>query len=416
MTSPDPTGAVDSRLLAWAWVDHVRDGGTTPWREFSSSDAGPTVGPRSGRLPGAAQLELLRRLNARAATVPGVLPGEHATIVELALSRTGPGRGLPELPLHLPGGAQTRVGAPQTDPADISVAELVRDGVGLLVAELLRVEVRVAEPRATPIGNRIRRRLTSRAFRLVGAPTTAAVVRSALAARGRSAGGRSPEVILFAAPVEELLGQVWSASVQRGTAMAWERCAERWSRRGGLPGPADLPRLADSFARQVGAARVHVVIGGDAVRSTTQLLGIGNRGKRPASSPRPMPLTAAGTDLLRRVNQVLDVRVPKDQKPAFRDAVTSTLPWLPEGSVDPGLVVPPQHRSWVREQAARVVDELSRGGYPVHGDLEQIALRRDGPVHPSRPEVLDLVLDSVLRIAQHAPGPDRPRSREGRGR
>ena len=43
---------------AWGWVAHLRDGGTTPWQAWKGQ------GESRGRyLPGAQQLELLRRLN-----------------------------------------------------------------------------------------------------------------------------------------------------------------------------------------------------------------------------------------------------------------------------------------------------------------------------------------------------------------
>ncbi|MBO0846512.1 MAG: hypothetical protein J2P22_13965, partial [Nocardioides sp.] len=53
--------AREAEAQAWGWVAHLRDGGTTPWsdwREPASPDHDP--GPF---LPGAQQLELLRRVN-----------------------------------------------------------------------------------------------------------------------------------------------------------------------------------------------------------------------------------------------------------------------------------------------------------------------------------------------------------------
>ena len=57
MTAQAETGSPGVRR-AWGWVDHLRDGGTTPWRDWTGEGrAGARV------LPGAQQLELLRRLN-----------------------------------------------------------------------------------------------------------------------------------------------------------------------------------------------------------------------------------------------------------------------------------------------------------------------------------------------------------------
>ena len=69
------------RARAWAWVAHLRAGGTTPWAAWTATDA---VRPRAGYLPGAQQLELLRRLNLAGRPSP--------TLVErvLAASRARP--------------------------------------------------------------------------------------------------------------------------------------------------------------------------------------------------------------------------------------------------------------------------------------------------------------------------------------
>ncbi|MEC9052271.1 MAG: hypothetical protein VX747_07415, partial [Actinomycetota bacterium] len=72
---------------AAAWVAHLREGGTTPWAEW----AGTVDGPTPPVLPGAQQLELLRRVNQRAA-VPDAL-------VERVLTASAAGRGRPDLEL-----------------------------------------------------------------------------------------------------------------------------------------------------------------------------------------------------------------------------------------------------------------------------------------------------------------------------
>ena len=55
--------------------------------------------------------------------------------------------------------------------------------------------------------------------------------------------------------------------------------------------------------------------------------------------------------------------------PPRRSRLTNEVlrPWL---AVDDGppLRVPGRHREWLEQQAERVVGELTRGRYPVHGD------------------------------------------------
>ena len=77
------------RARAWAWIDHLRHGGTTPWRDWTSADGTE----RSRFLPGAQQLELLRRLN---------LVGQpKQRLVERVVAASAPGRGRPDLELSL---------------------------------------------------------------------------------------------------------------------------------------------------------------------------------------------------------------------------------------------------------------------------------------------------------------------------
>ena len=62
MTARDTPGV----RRAWGWVAHLRSGGTTPWRDWAED------GDPHGRiLPGAQQLELLRRLNETGTGLPG---------------------------------------------------------------------------------------------------------------------------------------------------------------------------------------------------------------------------------------------------------------------------------------------------------------------------------------------------------
>ncbi|MGN6130722.1 MAG: hypothetical protein ACTHOK_10325, partial [Nocardioidaceae bacterium] len=287
---------------AWSWVAHLRAGGSTPWAQWVAGHHEPA---RPGALlPGAAELELVRRLADRGTLAPAAF----APLADLALARSGPGRGLPQLRLRWPyddPGDASRAGAPATDPADVPAEELVRAGTGVL-AELLVRAPHVAEP------EHHRRRRWSRSFRLLGAPVTAAGVRAWLAAAGHVEGGRRPEVVLLAAPFDVLLAQVWSARVQRGAAVRWGPFVDRWSRRDHLPPALRLADLAARWGARVGARHVHVVVAADpaaARRTVADVLRL--RGREPDRPPlRDLSLPA--TDLLRRLNPVLSVRLPPE--------------------------------------------------------------------------------------------------------
>ena len=88
-----PTNAAGTgEHLAWGWVAHLANGGTSTWRDWRTSAAHlPESGTRGRYLPGAQQLELLRRLN---------LAGRpSAALATRVLEASAPGRGTPDLQL-----------------------------------------------------------------------------------------------------------------------------------------------------------------------------------------------------------------------------------------------------------------------------------------------------------------------------
>jgi hypothetical protein len=378
------------QAAAWSWADHLRDGGTTPWLEWLR--AVPTEqrpdGADRGPGPGAAQLELVRRLALRRTRPMG--DPAFADLAHRALRRSGPGRGPARLPLLWPADESPRhVGAPPTDPAEVPADELARVGIGLLAELLASHPVPVVEPATAP-----RRRLWSKAFHLAGAPVTTAHVRGSLAAAGHVEGGRRPEVVLLAEPLDVLLAQVWSTRVQRGAPVRWVTFAGRWARRDQLPPSADLGTIAAFWAGRVGRDRVHVVAGPDARRTTAEVLGL--RTADPAAPGDPRSLSPAAVDVLRRLNGVLNVRFPVEVRSAHLRHVAGLLPEDPA----PALDVPHRHRAWLDDRARRVADDLRAGGYAVHGDLAGLAPRHVGAPHPRGTDVLALVLDTCLRVAE----------------
>lgn len=394
------TSAFDD--AAWAWTEHLRSGGTTPWlgwlQAYDGARAAPAdpIGSR-GPVPGAAQLELVRRLAQRNRAPDG--DPRFAELADLALARSGPGRGPARIPLLWPGGAGLRRhGEPPVDPAAIPVAELLRVGTGLLAELLVRAPRRTPAPaRRSAPGAWRRRRPWRPAFRLVGAPVTVAELRAGLGAAGHVEGGRRPTVLVVAEPLDEMLGQVWSRRVQRGDSVRWETFVGRWVRRDRLPPAVDLAATARSC--ELRAGRVEVVTGPDVRRTVAQVLGaevpraqIG----RDDVPTRPTSLSPAATDLLRGLNRVLNVRVDDATR---TELVEQAAAMLPNGRGEP-LAVPRRHRAWLAARAAALTEELRAGGYAVHGELARIAPLNAGATHPRRADVLAMVLDSCLAAAE----------------
>ncbi len=94
---------------AWGWVAHLADGGTTPWVVWSG-----TAEPRGDRLPGAQNLELLRRLNLAGRPGPGLVEG----VLAVDPSR----RSRPALPLAGGPSRSTTDPVPSTRPTSVTVS------------------------------------------------------------------------------------------------------------------------------------------------------------------------------------------------------------------------------------------------------------------------------------------------------
>ena len=362
---------------AWSWTEHLRRGGTTPWSTWV--DLAHEVEPPAGwSPPGAAQLELLRTFAAQAGPEgASALPA----LAEVVLTRSGPGRGLAQQPLWWPGPLERPAfGAPPVDPVDVPVAELLRLGTGVLTELLLS---RPTETQAAPRHGRKRS-----AFRLTGAPLTAAAVRRGLDDAGLVEGGRrSPRVLVFAEPLDRGLAQVWSARVQRGAAVRWTGFLDRWSGRPQLPPAVDVATLARRWAARVGPRRVHVVCG-DPVSVTSRVL-------RVRLAPDGSELSPAAVDVVRRVNSVLNVRVGPDRRAALRQVLVSALLEAQVvGAPAAPLGVPARHQDWARTRARRLADDLAVGNYCVHGSPERLLPALEpgsGPTHPRRADTLGVV-------------------------
>jgi hypothetical protein len=387
---------------AWSWTQHLRRGGSTPWRDWQRGwQPDPDVSvPSDWTVPGAAQLELVRRLADRGGALRG-----FTALADLVLSRSGPGRGLAQQPLSWSDGGAPTFGPPPVDPVDVPVDELLRLGVGVLVEQLLHAP--------TPKSDRsiVRRWPLTRSpsFALGGAPVTTAAVRRELNAAGHAEGGRSPQVLLFAEPFDRALAQAWSVRVQQGSSARWRGFVDRWAARGELPPSTDIPRLAGQWVDRVGRDAVHVVAAPSsmaaAASTATDLLGLGRRsGQR--LHPKWSDLEPGAVDLLRRLNGVLGVRADRDERAAaVRTFVRFFDDTEPAGHARLG--VPARHLAWARATAERMADDLAAGGYPVHGRLEEL-VPGTGEPRPHRRDVLRVVIWACLQqtVAMHHGAPD----------
>ncbi|GAA4704334.1 hypothetical protein [Nocardioides conyzicola] len=348
---------------AWGWTAHLRDGGTTPWRDWTAEGVA-----RGRHLPGAQQLELLRRLNES-----GRVPERLATRV---LEASAPGRGRADLEL-LGSVERLAFGPPPVDPADLDADELLRVAAGLLAEDVHAAgvpEPAVGRPR--PWRTR---------YRLLGDPVLADPRRADLVARGRPPGGRTELVLVLGTDLGQMLVDAWTARSLGSGALPWTDWVRRRATLDLLPDRVDLPRLARSSAERVGVRRVRIVLD---LETLPRLVGV----RRPlASAPA---LSADAVELARRTGQVLALlAVPDEQRALLRGVLLPRLVAHP----GPALTLPARHVGWARGRARSMRDELVRAGYPVHGDPDALLpVDRPGVPEPSDAGVLALALRLLL--------------------
>jgi hypothetical protein len=320
---------------AWGWVAHLREGGTTPWLDWAGD------GIEGGRaLPGAQQLELLRRINAAGRPSP--------TLAARALTASAPGRGRPDLELV---GANTpsRFGPAPVDPGELPEDELLRVAAALVADDV--VAAGTPPPRLPQFIRPWRTR-----YRLFGDPWLADPIRAELIARGRPPGGRGSVVLVLGTSLDTMLVHAWTARAFSVGAPGWRESVDWLARRRRIAPRADLLEVARRWSARVGRERVRIVLDPAAV---PKLVGVHR-----ALAPAP-DLSADAVDLARRVANVLGLLVV----PATREALLrETL--LPRLLDTPGapLGVPPEHAAWVGRRAERMRDALLRDGYAVVGD------------------------------------------------
>jgi hypothetical protein len=372
-----PSSATRPAASVHGWVAHLRAGGTTPWLEWTDPGAGDE--PVGRALPGAQQLELLRRINLardpRSATRD---PGSVARLADRVLAAPAAGRGKADLPLV--GVASAGFGARPVDPATVDAHELLRVAGTLLADDLVALgpdPVRRGVPRPW------RRR-----FRLVGDPVVVTAARQHLLGRGRPEGGPRPFVVAVGGPLDDLLAHTWTQRCFEHGSKPWGDWLRFWRERDQLPARVDL----DDSVHRWGGRRPFVRIVTDLDRLPEH---VGVRRLPPVQVPG-----ADQAELARRISSVVGIRVPVAERPALMRTLQNRMP---DTGVAP-VVVPAAEHEWVATSAARMTRRLTRAGYPVVGDLADLAPRaaadRPGPSRPAAQAGVDgqQVLELAIRM------------------
>lgn len=363
---------------ARGWVDHLRAGGTTTWLAWADAHPDDHDGAGAAQpLAGAQQLELLRRLNL-AAVRP--LP---AGLADRVLATPAAGRGKADLPLV--GLATPSFGPRPVDPARVGAHEMLRVASVLLADDLVALG---PDPVRSSWARPWRRR-----FRLVGDPVVVTAARAHLLGRGRPEGGPRPFVVAVGGPLDDLLAHTWTQRCFEHGAKPWADWLRYWRDRDQLPDRVDL---LDSVHRWHGRRPL--------VRVVTDL----DQLPRQVGVARLPDVRVPGADqaeLARRVAAVVGLRVPAPERPALMRTLQARIPATDVAPV----AVPAGERAWVERSAARLTRRLTRAGYPVVGDLADLAPRAASTAAPGvdDQQVLDLAIAMVVDPAWRAPRRDR---------
>ena len=168
-------------------------GGTTPWAHWQ--EPAPSSGQAGRFLPGAQQLELLRRLN--------LVGRPSAELAERVLAASAPGRGLPDLGLDGVAAARRASARRPSTPSRLAPDELVRVATALLAEDVVAAgdpdQPRRRQPAAPPLP--AARRPRARPTDPRGAHRRAAAPR-AVPRRPSSCSGPS---------LDRMLAHVWTA-------------------------------------------------------------------------------------------------------------------------------------------------------------------------------------------------------------
>ena len=299
-------------------------------------------------------------------------------LADRVLAAPAAGRGKADLPLV--GAGAAGFGARPVDPASVDAHELLRVASTLLADDLVALgpdPVRRGVPRPW------RRR-----FRLVGDPVVATAAREHLLGRGRPEGGPRPFVVAVGGPLDDLLAHTWTQRCFEHGSRPWGDWLRFWRERDQLPARVDL----DDSVRRWGGRRPFVRIVTD-LDQLPEHLGV----------RRLPPVQVPGADqaeLARRISAVVGIRVPVAERPALMRTLQTRMP---DNGVAP-VVVPAAEHEWVASSAARMARRLTRAGYPVVGDLADLAPRaaadRPGPSRPAGQAGVDgqQVLDLAIRM------------------
>ena len=172
---------------------------------------------------------------------------------------------------------------------------------------------------------------------------------------------------------------------------------------------ADPVRVCDTWAAVIGAERVHVVTVPPAGSPRDLLVGrfASVVGFDPAGLPKEPAweneqVGAAGTEVLRRVNEALGGRLNQAQH--ARAVRRGLVPMLVRETDRSSLRLPADEYPWVAKRAEETIAALTDRGYPVVGDLADLRPPEPddfvGPDDVGENELLDTAVQALALLTE----------------
>jgi hypothetical protein len=188
--------------------------------------------------------------------------------------------------------------------------------------------------------------------------------------------------VVAAGPLDELLAHTWTQRCFEHGTKPWPDWLRFWRERDQLPARVDLGESVRRWRPRPSLVRVVT----DPERLPRQL------GAR--RLPTVVVPGADQAELARRVAAVVGLRVPAHERPGLMRTLRARMP----RTTTPAAAVPETEREWLEASADRVARDLRRAGYPVVGDLADLAPRLR-PASDGTPGRLDeQVLDLAVRM------------------
>ncbi len=166
----------------------------------------------------------------------------------------------------------------------------------------------------------------------------------------------------------------------------------------------DLPAILSVWRGVVPPARIHLVTvpprGSTPdllLRRVAAVVGFDHHALTVDAPSTNVSLGVAGTEVIRRLNVVLEHRLNQRQ---HSHLVNHTIvPFLVANASDPGYGIPPEELTWASREAERIIAFVIAGGYQVIGDLDDLRPQASAAErHPDDVNEAELLEATILAL------------------